>query len=92
MLQAGEIFGGTYRLEKRLGKGGMGEVWLARHTLLDEPRAIKIVLGDATENAHLRERFVRGEARNSLKLERHPNIVRVYELGQHEGIDRKSVV
>jgi WD40 repeat protein/serine/threonine protein kinase len=86
MLQAGEIFGGTYRLEKRLGKGGMGEVWLARHTLLDEPRAIKIVLGDATENAHLRERFVRGEARNSLKLERHPNIVRVYELGQHEGI------
>jgi|GEM_PF-1780479 len=86
MLQSGEIIGGTYRLERQLGKGGMGEVWLARHTLLDENRAIKIVLGEIATNAELRDRFIRGEARNSLRLERHPNIVRVYELGQHDGM------
>ncbi len=86
MLQPGEIIGGTYRLERQLGKGGMGEVWLARHTLLDENRAIKIVLGEIATNAELRDRFIRGEARNSLRLERHPNIVRVYELGQHDGM------
>jgi serine/threonine-protein kinase len=86
MLQAGDVIGGTYRLVRRLGKGGMGEVWLAHHNLLDESRAIKIVLGELAENTQLRNRFVRGEARNALRLEQHPNIVRVYELSQHENM------
>ncbi|MEI7553733.1 serine/threonine-protein kinase [Candidatus Chlorohelix sp.] len=86
MLQAGDVISGTYRLERRLGKGGMGEVWLAHHNLLDESRAIKIVLGELAENTQLRDRFVRGEARNALRLERHPNIVRVYELSQHKNM------
>ncbi len=86
MLQVGEVIGDTYQLERQLGQGGMGEVWLARHLLLDDYRAIKIVLGEVAENAGLRERFIRGEARNSLRLERHPNIVRIYELGQHKGM------
>ncbi len=83
MLQAGKFFGGTYRLERSLGRGGMGEVWLAEHILLEEPRAIKIMLGALTDDPAVRQRFIKGEARNSLRLDRHPHIVRVYELGLH---------
>ncbi len=86
MLQPGDTIAGTYRLERLLGKGGMGEVWLVHHNLLEEYRAIKVVLSDITNSPQLRERFIRGEARNSLKLDRHPNIVRVYDLGQHNGM------
>lgn len=83
-LESGVVFGGAYRLEKMLGKGGMGEVWLARHILLDELRAIKLVLGTFANNSDIRDRFIKGEARNSLRLGQHPNIVRVFELGLYE--------
>jgi|GEM_PF-59919 len=81
-LQPGVILAATYRLEELLGKGGMGEVWLVTHLLLDEKRAIKLILGEYAANPQVRERFIRGEARNALRLY-HPNIVRVYDLGQH---------
>jgi serine/threonine-protein kinase len=84
MLQSGIKLGGIYRLEKRIGRGGMGEVWLATHTLLKQPRAIKIMLGEIAANPKERERFISGEARNALELEAHPNLVRIYELGLHE--------
>jgi len=86
MLQPGNVFGGTYHLIKSLGKGGMGEVWLAQHVLLNEPRAIKVMLGTIRIEPTERARFIQGEARNALRLDRHPNIVRVYELGLHEDI------
>jgi DNA-binding NarL/FixJ family response regulator len=82
-LQPGVILAATYRLEELLGKGGMGEVWLVTHLLLDEKRAIKLILGEYAANPQIRERFIRGEARNALRLF-HPNIVRVYDLGQHK--------
>ncbi|NWJ47015.1 MAG: protein kinase [Chloroflexi bacterium] len=82
-LQPGVILAATYRLEELLGKGGMGEVWLVTHLLLDEKRAIKLILGEYAANLQVRERFIRGEARNALRLF-HPNIVRVYDLGQHK--------
>jgi WD40 repeat protein len=86
MLQTGLIFGGIYRLKEQLGKGAMGEVWLAQHLLLDQPRAIKVMLGNFSDVSKARERFIQGEARNALRLDPHPNIVRVYELGLHENI------
>lgn len=79
-LATGLILNNIYRLERLLGKGGMGEVWLATHLLLNEPRAIKIMLPSYTEDALLQARFILGEARNALRLQ-HPNIVRVYDLG-----------
>jgi predicted ATPase/tRNA A-37 threonylcarbamoyl transferase component Bud32 len=79
----GEVLSNTYRLDKVLGKGGMGEVWLATHLLLNEPRAIKLVLDKRTNDSASRERFIQGEARHSLRLI-HPNIVRVHDLGQHQ--------
>lgn len=84
MPKPGATISGTYRLEKLLGKGGMGEVWLAQHLLLNEPRAIKLMLGAFTADENLRDRFIQGEARNALRLAQHPNLVRTYELGLYE--------
>jgi serine/threonine protein kinase len=79
-LQPGLILNNTYRLEKILGQGGMGQVWLANHLMLDEARALKFVLNEV-----LQERFIFGEARSALRL-LHPHIVRVHDLSQHQNM------
>lgn len=84
MLREGEVIGGTYRLVKLLGQGGWGAVWQAEHILLRESRAIKVMLGQWAIDPNARARFIEGEARNTLRLERHPNLVRTYELGLHQ--------
>ncbi|MEM6532913.1 MAG: serine/threonine-protein kinase [Myxococcota bacterium] len=67
---------GAYQLEKKLGAGGMGSVYLGRHGLLRMPAAIKVLdrLDDEAE-----KRFFR-EAKATAEL-RHPNTVRVYDFG-----------
>jgi predicted ATPase len=79
-LEPGLTLNETYRLEKLLGQGGMGQVWLANHLLLNEPRAVKFVLDSGLE-----ERFIFVEARNALRL-LHPHIVRVHDLSQYHNI------
>jgi len=74
---------GAYRLEELVGKGGMGEVYRARHTRLDTERAVKLLPpGLAAEPDFLR-RFER-EASSAARLE-HPNILPVYEYGESGG-------
>ena len=73
-------------MQKRLGQGAMGEVWLATHLLLDEPRAIKLVLSDVSNDPLYRQLFIQSEARYALRLDRHPNIVRMYELSQFQDV------
>jgi serine/threonine-protein kinase len=76
---------GSYRLEERLGHGGMGEVWRARHRMLARPAAIKLIrpalAGDArtgvTEDA--RRRFER-EAQAIASL-RSPHTVNLFDFG-----------
>ncbi|MCY1064621.1 serine/threonine-protein kinase [Nannocystis sp. RBIL2] len=73
---------GRYRLLHRLGAGAMGEVHLAVDDELDRPIAIKLVhphLADPRSTARLR-----GEARALARLA-HPNVVHVYEVGEHDG-------
>lgn len=72
---------GRYRLERRLGAGGMGEVYLGFDDELDRRVAIKRVRADRSSPT-LRERL-RREARALAKLS-HPNVVQVYEVGGHE--------
>ena len=85
-IEKGMIWSGTYEMQQCLGQGAMGQVWLAKHLLLNEPRAIKLVLGELSSDALYRQLFVHSEARFALRLDRHPNIVRIYELGQYQDI------
>jgi|GEM_PF-1924305 len=70
----------TYFVEARVGGGGMGDVYLARHVTLDAPVALKILKRSLLADASLVQRFQR-EARAASRL-RHPNIVQVTDFGQ----------
>ncbi len=69
---------GAYRIEKLLGRGGMGEVFLARDDRLKRRVAIKRVRHDRTQDPSLRQRLLR-EARAAAGLS-HPAIVQVFDL------------
>jgi DNA-binding NtrC family response regulator len=77
---------GLYRLMEKLGEGGMGEVWRARHQLLARPCAIKLIkpdlLGESTRAEAVTTRF-RLEATTIARLTS-PNTVRLYDFGVSE--------
>jgi serine/threonine protein kinase len=68
-----------YEVQRRLGRGGMGSVYLAHDTVLGRQVAIKLFLGDL-DVPDARDRFIR-EARSAARLN-HPNIVIVHEFGE----------
>src|SRR6266496_593505 len=69
---------GRYSLERELGRGGMGVVYLAREVRLDRPVAIKLLPPSKASDPRLRERFLR-EARTAAKLS-HPNIIPIHAV------------
>jgi len=71
---------GKYQLEKKLGQGGMGAVYLAYDATLNRRVALKTLILDDPESV---ERFLR-EARATAKL-KHPNIINVHEVGTEGG-------
>jgi serine/threonine-protein kinase len=74
---------GRYSIDRELGRGGMGIVYLAREVHLDRPVAIKLLPPDRAREATLRERFLR-EARVAAKLS-HPNIIPIHAVEEREG-------
>jgi serine/threonine-protein kinase len=72
-----------YEVEAVLGRGGMGIVYKARQVRLNRPVALKMLLAGAYAGPEQRERFFR-EAEALAGL-RHPNIVQVHDMGEHEG-------
>jgi hypothetical protein len=72
-----------YRILELIGRGGMGEVFLAQDEALDRRVAIKRIAAPLTGEAAARSRFLR-EARAMAGIE-HPHVVRVYALGEAEG-------
>ncbi len=82
-LRLGETIGQRYRVERLLGAGGMGRVYLGNQLAFDEPVAIKFLLAEWTSRGEFRARFKR-EAMTLAKL-RHPGIVTVHDYGEHEG-------
>jgi serine/threonine protein kinase/tetratricopeptide (TPR) repeat protein len=72
-----------YELIRLLGAGGMGEVYLARDTVLDRNVALKFLPEELEKDPHTRERFIH-EAKSAAALD-HPFICKVYETGETEG-------
>jgi serine/threonine-protein kinase len=70
---------GPYRLIRRLGSGGMGQVYLAQHALLRRPCALKLIRPDQVGDREAQARFER-EVQTMAALT-HPNTVRVYDYG-----------
>src|SRR5438094_7945543 len=74
---------GKYDVSEVVGKGGMGIVYKATDSRIGRMVAIKMMTGGFAENPDLLKRFYR-EAQSTGMLQ-HPNIVIVYDLGDHEG-------
>ena len=72
---------GPFVVEDELGRGGMGEVLLARQTSLDRPAVLKKIRRDLVEREDLARRFER-EARTAAQIH-HPNVVAVYDQFRH---------
>ncbi|MDR0966500.1 MAG: protein kinase [Myxococcales bacterium] len=79
-VHAGDIFEGKWRIESKLGQGGMGAVFLAHDISLERQVAIKILAGELCHDGEFVDRFER-EAKLTAKLE-HPNIVPIYAVGR----------
>ena len=76
---------GHYRIEAKLGEGGMGVVYRAFDTHLDRPVAIKILRADATTSPERKRRFVQ-EAKAASALN-HPNIIHIYDISSSGDTD-----
>jgi len=72
-----------YRIESKLGEGGMSSVYLARHIGLDKLVALKLLTVSAKTTEAMKKRFIR-EARIVARLA-HPNIVQVFDVGEEKG-------
>jgi eukaryotic-like serine/threonine-protein kinase len=78
--RAGELLVGPYRLLDRLGQGGMGQVFKARHVTMDRVVAVKVIPRKRVSDPAAVERFYR-EVRAVAQLS-HPNIVTAFEVGR----------
>ena len=82
-LSAGSRFGG-YLIERTLGRGGMGIVYLARQLELDRPVALKVIRPELAHDEHFRARF-RAESRTAASID-HPRVVTVFGAGELDGL------
>ncbi len=78
--RVGEVLLGKYRIERELGRGGMGYVVAARHLELGELVAIKMILGEYARNDEMVRRFMR-EARTAAQIAS-DHVVRVMDVGR----------
>src|SRR5690606_24862041 len=77
------VFKDRYELHRKLARGGMSDVYLARDRVLDRPVAVKVLFPEYAKDATFVERF-RREAQAAARLN-HPNIVAVYDWGEELG-------
>ncbi|MBZ0236861.1 MAG: serine/threonine protein kinase, partial [Deltaproteobacteria bacterium] len=72
---------GQYRITGTIGRGGMGAVYAAEHTLIGRVAAVKLLLPELSQNQEIVTRFF-NEARAATAI-RHPGIVEIYDFGFH---------
>jgi serine/threonine protein kinase len=78
----GKVVAGRYKLETRLGEGGMGVVYRARHVLIDRVVALKLIRPDLRGETHLRAWMLR-EARAANRVD-HAHIIDIHDIGETE--------
>lgn len=81
-LAEGEVFAG-YTIQRVLGTGGMGEVYLAEHPRLPRHDALKVLGTTVSHDAEYRRRF--NQEAEMVAMLRHPNIVAIYDRGEYDG-------
>ena len=83
-INIGEIVGGKYRIRKKIASGGMADVYEAEQITLRRKVALKILKGDMTLDEEARTMFYKEAQMVAQELD-HPNIVKVYDFGEHKG-------
>lgn len=83
-MLAGHLLGERYKIEKKIGGGGMANVYLANDTILNRDVAIKVLRMEYANDQEFITRFDR-EAQAATSLS-HPNIVNIYDVGEEEDI------
>jgi serine/threonine-protein kinase len=78
-VSAGHVLLGRYRLEAKLGQGGMGTIWRAQHLVLNAPVAVKIIDRTVIPDEETLSRFMR-EAQSAAAL-RSPHVVQILDYG-----------
>jgi eukaryotic-like serine/threonine-protein kinase len=86
----GVVINGKYRLDRELGRGGMGSVYAAHNLFLDAPVAIKVLHPGHRPSSALASRFAQ-EARAAAQV-RHPNIVSILDVGQDDATGALFIV
>ena len=81
-LEHGAVLG-DYRIESRIGRGGMGVVYRATQIALERIVALKVIAPELLDNDEIRQRFL-AEAHAAASFD-HPNVIPVYEAGQADG-------
>ena len=82
-VSEGSVVDGRYRVLRRLGSGGMADVWLAEDSHLQRQVALKVLHKQFAQDREFVERF-RREAEAAAGLQ-HPNVVSVFDRGEVEG-------
>src|SRR5262245_13980179 len=72
-----------FKIDKLLGEGGMGQVYLATDLALDRPVALKVLPPAVAQDAGRRQRLIR-EARAQARIN-HPNVCHIYFIGEEDG-------
>lgn len=81
-IRAGDVIGGKYRVERVIGQGGMGTVVRARHTLLEQDVAIKVLANELSADPQYAARFLR-EAQTAVSI-KGEHVARVLDVGTRE--------
>ncbi len=83
MIQPGQVIAGKYRVDRLLGEGGMGSVWVATNLVLQKQVALKVMSDAFKSHPDWTARFFREGVAASKA--RHPGVVQVFDAGEHEG-------
>ena len=78
------ILPGRYEAPRLVGRGGMGEIYVARTSVLGRTVAVKLLVERFAEEPELRERF-RREALTAARLSGEPHVVTIFDVGEHGG-------